>query len=332
MLTIKKAKGKDFKVLNITDTHLVTVDWENPVVRDTFVAMIDALVEKTQPDLITMSGDISFADWIPSYKYFGDMMDKYGIPWTVCWGNHDHQAGKNQLLEYEKQYMEYTNFFYESGCYEYGVGSNTIAIDDGERVIHGLIMIDCFIPEAPTVADDDPEKGKKILAPELIEWYKKQVNTLSGMGCCETTIITHVPLYEYKLAFDEAFNSEYDRRKISFEESFDQKYWNDGYRDSFGVMAEKRVCYSDASVGLFDEMLKLGSTKNVIVGHDHVNNFSINYKGIRLTYGMASSSVGFKNTVGGTLITVNDEGKANICHIPMHHKIYFSTKTEQTDI
>lgn len=325
MLTVKKKKDKDFKVLNITDTHLVTVDWENPVVKDTFVAMIDALVSETSPDLITMSGDIAFAEWTGSFKYFGDLMDKYGIPWTVCWGNHDHQAGDEQLLAYENQYMEYKYFLYEK-TRDFGSGSNIIAIDNGERVIHGLVMIDCFIPEAPTIPDDDPEKGRKILCPKLIEWYKRQINTLQTLGCKETTLITHVPLYEYKTAFEEAFNSEYDRRKISFEESFDQKYWNDGYRDSFGVMAEKRVCYSDASVGLFDEMLKLGSTKNVIVGHDHVNNFSINYKGIRLTYGMASSSVGFKNTVGGTLITVNDEGNASVCHKPLYLKIQATTK------
>ena len=31
-------------------------------------------------------------------------------------------------------------------------------------------------------------------------------------------------------------------------------------------------------------MLELGSTDSVFCGHDHLNNFSINYKGIDLTY------------------------------------------------
>ena len=324
MLTIKKEKGKDFKILNITDTHLVTVDWENPVVRDTFVATVDELVNAIKPDLITMSGDIAFAEWTESYKYFGDLMDKYNVPWTVCWGNHDHQAGQEQLCIYEKQFLEYSNFFYEP-TRDCGVGSNVIAIDNGEKVVHGLVMIDCFMPPSPSVPDDDPEKGKKILSPGLIEWYKKQINTLSEMGCNESTLITHVPLYEYKLAVDAALKSEYDCHDISYEDSFDEKYWNDGYKDSFGVMHES-VCYSDASVGLFDSMIELGSTKNVIVGHDHINNFSINYQGIRLTYGMASSGVGLKKTVGGTLLTVDDEGKVILQHIPLCYKIYASVK------
>ncbi len=325
MLTIKKKKGTDFKILNITDTHLVTVDWENPVVRDTFVATVDALVDGTKPNLITMSGDVAFAEWTGSYKYFGDLMNKYDIPWTICWGNHDHQAGEEQLCVYEKQFLEYSNFFYEPKR-EFGVGSNVVAIDNGERVVHGVVMIDSFDPASPTVPDDDPEKGKRILCPELIEWYEKQINMLKDLGCNESTVITHVPLYEYKLAIDAALKGEYDRHDILFEDSFDEKYWNDGYKDSFGVFHEAYVCYSDLSVGLFDAMKKLGSTKNVLVGHDHINNFSINYEGIRLTYSMASSSHGLKKTVGGTLLTVDDDGIVSLCHVPVDIRIIASAK------
>ena len=324
MLAIRKKKGTDFKVLNITDTHLVTVDWENPVVRDTFVAGIDELVRSTSPDLITMSGDIAFAEWKGSYKYFGDLMNKYDVPWTVCWGNHDHQAGEEQLCEYERQFLQYSNFLYEQNR-EFGVGSNVIVIDNGERTVHGLVMIDSFDPASPTVPDDDPEKGRKVLCPELIEWYEKQINMLKDLGCNESTLITHVPLYEYKLAIDAALKSEYNCQDISYEDSFDEKYWNDGYKDSFGVTHES-VCYSDLAAGLFDAMKKLGSTKHVLVGHDHINNFSINYNGIRLTYGMASSSHGLKQTVGGTLLSINDEGIANLCHIPLKFKIIASSK------
>jgi hypothetical protein len=87
-----------------------------------------------------------------------------------------------------------------------GFGSNVIAIDNGDNIVHGLVMIDCFKTGSPTVPDEDPEKGKKILCPELIGWYKEKINMLSNMGCKETTVITHVPLYEYKLAFDAVDN------------------------------------------------------------------------------------------------------------------------------
>ena len=38
---------------------------------------------------------------------------------------------------------------------------------------------------------------------------------------------------------------------------------------------------------MFDTALELGSTSGFFCGHDHYNNASIEYKGIRLTYGMS---------------------------------------------
>ena len=38
---------------------------------------------------------------------------------------------------------------------------------------------------------------------------------------------------------------------------------------------------------MFETMQELGSTDSVFVGHDHLNNFSLNYKGIDLNYGMS---------------------------------------------
>ena len=82
MLTIKKKKGTDFKILNITDTHLVTVDWENPVLRDTFIATIDELVDATKPDLITMdyaNEDLTKYVTIGEYKGFSAEVEMYDL-------------------------------------------------------------------------------------------------------------------------------------------------------------------------------------------------------------------------------------------------------------
>ena len=65
---------------------------------------------------------------------------------------------------------------------------------------------------------------------------------------------------------------------------------------------------------LFETMLELGGKHGTFCGHDHVNNFSIEYKGIRLTYGMSIdylaylriSSLGSQR--GCTMITVKPDG------------------------
>ena len=64
-------------------------------------------------------------------------------------------------------------------------------------------------------------------------------------------------------------------------------------------------------------MLEVGGKHGVFCGHDHVNNFSIDYKGIRLTYGLSVdylaylriSSLGSQR--GCTMITVNPDGTFN---------------------
>ena len=326
MIKISKSPNSDFTVLNLTDTHLVNPDWGNPTVRRTFEETIRALIEGTKPDLSTVSGDISFAHHQASYTKFADLIDRYQIPWTVCWGNHDHQSGDAQLLEYEKEYLSYKNFVYETGNPAPGYGNFTIAICENDRIVHGIILIDCFFPDHPHLDPADPEKNNKIFLPELIAWYQEEVNSLLSNGCKESTVITHTPFYEYKLAFDAAFNAAFDCKKVAFDDSYDGKYWNEGFQGSFGLCCEY-ITYSDAACGLFPAMKALGSTRNVIVGHDHLNNFSIPYEGIRLTYGMASSSVGLKDVVGGTLITIDSSGSAAVTHVPVSFEISAKART-----
>ena len=57
-------------------------------------------------------------------------------------------------------------------------------------------------------------------------------------------------------------------------------------------------------------MQELGSTENVVVGHDHVNNYSVLYKGIRLTYALKTGDRCYADADlnGGTLLTVTKDG------------------------
>lgn len=52
-------------------------------------------------------------------------------------------------------------------------------------------------------------------------------------------------------------------------------------------MGEKEdgIFCAEENCGLFDAALELGSTQGFFCGHDHLNNFKINYKGIDLAYG-----------------------------------------------
>ncbi len=77
------------------------------------------------------------------------------------------------------------------------------------------------------------------------------------------------------------------------------------------------VCCSKYPSKLFDTAKELGSTKAMFCGHDHYNNMSLEYEGIRLTYGMSIDYLAMpgidKDTDqrGGTLITCHKDSIYN---------------------
>ena len=74
---------------------------------------------------------------------------------------------------------------------------------------------------------------------------------------------------------------------------------------------------------LFDTVTYLGSTKAIFYGHDHYNNISLEYKGVRLTYGMsidylASPEIENKTEQrGATLITIKNDSSFDIKQVKL---------------
>ena len=70
---------------------------------------------------------------------------------------------------------------------------------------------------------------------------------------------------------------------------------------------------------MFETMKKLGSTKACFAGHDHMNNYSVMYDGIRLSYGLSCDHniyvVPFR---GGVLINVKNDGSFTMQHLIRH--------------
>ena len=61
---------------------------------------------------------------------------------------------------------------------------------------------------------------------------------------------------------------------------------------------------------------ELGSTKNIVAGHDHVNNFSVEYQGIRLSYALKTGYGAYydEDMAGASTVTVNKSGNAVVEH------------------
>ena len=319
MITIQKKKDKDFVILNLSDFQLSPPEWslehKNGKIID---YTLKALYERVKPDLVTISGDLAWCGDKEALELMASSLDRFGVPYAVVWGNHDQDGGTDNLPAAEELLWKHPLFTYETGPRELGFGNYVILIKEDDKIVSSLIMMDSH-----DHAHYYNEKGEEVFAwgktpawgklyPEQIEWYKEQVKELKAMGCYDSTIIMHIPCYAYRDAFAAAHNSENGARTI--EESYDSQHWNEGYEDSFGLLMEG-ICSYPADEGVFDAILECDHTKNVIVGHDHKNCFSIKYKGVRLTFTVKTGAGCYwtPEMNGGTTLTVGN-GKTTVKH------------------
>ncbi len=294
---LTKEKGKDFVILNITDTHFADYDYRALTAFDV-EAKIKTLVSSVKPDLITLSGDIvCTGSSVYAIKRITDLFEGFGIPWAPMFGNHDNEGNcdKNYLADVM---MSAPNCIMSKGDPEMGVGNYVINIaeknEDGTKnIVETVVVMDCR-------ADN---RSKQI---EWFKWVAEGTNRITD-NSSEITIVTHIPLAEYQYAYDEAWDSE-------------NGCWKDGY-NAFGEWNEN-ICYDNgpdgipALEGLFTAMKESGTAKYFFCGHEHLNNFSIEYEGIRLTYCLkVGTASGSKFTFsGGTEIRVGDNGINRIMH------------------
>ncbi len=294
---LTKDKNKDFVVLNITDTHFADYDYRAFTAFDV-ETKIKSLVSCVKPDLITLSGDIVCTDsTVYAIKRITDLFESFGIPWAPVFGNHDDEGNCDQNYLADIM-MSAPNCVMQKGDPEMGVGNYIINIaeenEDGSlKIVESIIMMDSHRSQP---------NSKQV---EWFSWACDGINKLTD-NSAEISLLMHIPIPEYQYAYDAAWDSE-------------NKQWRDEY-NAFGEKNEEICCEKSDGVpvqrGFFDEIKKAGTAKYVFCGHEHLNSFSIEYEGVRLTYclkiGMAS---GFKFSFsGGSVINIGSDGINRISH------------------
>ena len=300
---IEKDPDKDFVILNLTDIQL-----GNREMLGTFGEMakytIDTLVEENKPDLITVTGDNGGDCY--TYITLAKWFDSYGIPWALVMGNHDGQGTPNEKW-CARSVVNSKNGLFKMGPKDMGIGNYIINITEGDKIVHTLFMMDSH----SDAADDSINKveGKHgydhFWQPQL-DWYKWAVNGISEINgsVVPSTVFMHIPVYQYRLAWD----SHFDKINGCFKPE---------YADTdFGVNHEW-ICSAEKDNGFFDLCKELGSTKDMVCGHDHINCSSILYDGIRLSYGVKTGAGCYwePQMSGGTTITIGSDGHAKIEHL-----------------
>ncbi len=289
---------EDFKVLQLTDVH-IGGGWMSLKKDAMALNAVAAMVTAEKPDLVIITGDIAYPvpfqagtfNNLSSAKVFAALMEKLGVYWTLSFGNHDTEAysyyGRDDISEFYAG-DEFKYCLFEEGPEDVdGYGNQVINVKNSD----GVITQSLFMFDSHSYVDGDYLgilwKYDNIHENQ-VEWYKNTLNTLNAQNNetlkslgkeenshIQSAAFLHIPLTEQKDAWHEYKDAGYkDTENVKFH---------------FGIAGEGgNIVYSGIHEdNLFETMLELDSTKAIFCGHDHDNNFSIEYKGIRFTYGMS---------------------------------------------
>lgn len=316
MIVLQKQKNKKFTILNFSDPQLSDAEWkegraEGILLRETVTAMIN----KVQPDLITVSGDLAWAGNYESYANLADLLDSFGIPWAPVFGNHDNQGGPEAVAKAADIMKERATCLLEQGDPAMGYGNYVIGIEEEGKLIHGIILMDSHDRKEWTDAEGNTHNDWADLEPNQFPWYRAQVDMLKAKGAKESSLLMHIPLYTYRPAIEAALRSDIDRSAVSPYNGEQGDCWNPGFESSFGVMYEG-VSSFPLENGFFDEILAADHTKTVLCGHDHVNTFGVYWQGVLLAFTLKTGSGCYwdPRITGGTVMTIDSDGRMEIEH------------------
>lgn len=316
MIKITNNKKGDFRLLNLTDPQLKIEEWEEDnQAGKIFKKTVETLINRVSPDLITLSGDLSYAEDFDSYKKFADYFDSFKIPWTCCFGNHDNQDGDEPVQKIIDEYMKHEFFTFEKCDSSLGNSNCIVLIEKNGKNAAGVILMDTHDRVYYKENSCGINEAWGYLTPEQLDWYSDRIFELKNIGCNDTILITHIPINAYMSAAKAAFKNPVPDKSIKLKDSYSADIWNEGYEDSYGVFHEPISAYPEDE-GAFDLILKLGSTKNIVCGHNHVNNWVVKYNGVRFIFGTKTGNGSYwePEINGGTVLSINENGVATVNH------------------
>lgn len=311
--SIEKQDDEDFRILQLTDTHIGGGNMSRKNDKKTIDSMLK-VIYSVRPHLIIVTGDVLYPfslqtgnlnNKITAYAVV-DFFESLGIPWTIVFGNHDNSAAttlnRSELADiFADDNLKYCLFNKNpAGENLSGYGNNIINVVNEDGTINNTLFL---FDSHGTVSAGKYDK----IHDDQVEWYKKTVTALSveenGVAEGETVkslAFFHIPLEEYKTALE-----------LHKAGSGEVEYL-------YGDADEKILCYNSTKNRvkgkLFDAIVEMSSTAATFCGHNHKNNFAIIYKGVQLTFGSSMVYNGLfgiaKNDTyrGGTLITLDNGG------------------------
>ena len=344
VLDFNFATDRDIRVLQITDTQIIDstqvrenststipadlVELYDPANRD--VALyneLTQLINENKPDLILLTGDITYGMFDDSGAAFQDLanqLDSYKVPWAPIFGNHEQETAiKTQGLcdiLYASEYCLFTRR-HEIG----GNGNYAIGIAKNGHIQRTIYMMDsngCWSADADDLATNldgyTVANKRAMFQDEQIAWYRTvaaRVNAHEG----ENASIPSFMCYHYPSAEILTAAVENGHQPVADTSTVSYKYDLGAGTGDFGFKQSSMASSGSNMKEYIYPYLQSAGTDGVFFGHQHTNSLSLTWKGIRWTYGLKTGQYeSHPDATGGTLITISkDDGSFTVEHKPI---------------
>lgn len=321
-MSTQARSGRAYKILQLTDIQIIDPSqepyegrlaaWQKAEWADReqcAFSLVRRLVAQTEPDFIIITGDNIYGQFDgdgSNFIAFVELFESFQIPWSFTFGNHDGEMNPGKGMawqcEYVKEHTEYCLFDRGEEDVE-GYGNCVVDVYDGEDIRCSLIMMDTHGCEGERPA---------AFTKAQVDWYSRtvrQANKAAGKTV-PSMLFFHYPTQQFIDAIETytpAATGATARGvgKVTANNSHD-----------YGENKEPFTPVLDR-VQFWETVKNLQSTLGIFVGHAHVNNSSILYQGVRLTFGSKAGVYDYNDASmqGGTLITFTKSGALGVKHV-----------------
>jgi len=250
-----------FRVLILADIHMTY--GSSAGIEKNIKERIKTLIDKENPNLVIFTGDntissSSEAKLKSNITAFVEYIESQKIPWCHVYGNHDDEYG---ALSKEKQQEIYESF-------EYCISKDVEELSGVGNYVHGIFNQDGSLGAVIYLLDSGTYAatgGYDYIKLDQISWYKDTSELLQKYNGGEVVpglMAFHIPLIENKYA--------------------DLAKDNDRLVSEYTGSRNENICSSNTDTNLFETVIKRKDVKAIVTGHDHVNDYMYNYRGVKL--------------------------------------------------
>ena len=276
-------KNGRFTLMQITDAQ------ENHTVNPDTVKLISLALDRVKPDLVVFTGD-QLKGYSPSFR--GDTIRKIsrtiadllrpledrGVPFCVTFGNHDSNCGIPNAAQM-KIYASHKGFVSGHVRSSEDPGTFSLQIKDsrGKKDIFNLYVIDS--------GGKGPDGVYQPVTPARIAWFRQERERLfaANGAYLPAIVFQHIPLPEYYDVLKRVPKGTDGAVEAFYSHAGEYYVLPDEALRRGDFMLESPAAPDD-NTGELDALTEKGDVLGVWVGHDHINSFSIEHRGILLGY------------------------------------------------